>query len=456
MSAGSDSDATTVEDMLVSTAAAGNAPPSVHGERLCAALNFLMWAQDQNEDNCRSVVIAFNGLEAYYDISMIGDVIGCWRHAPVVPWLIRGDSSPYDHDSYPKICVWTSVSDFRLMKVAGALDAAVCKAPPDIVDDHASAMKLTEAAVCRGQNIEVEWRGFVKLTEPIILGAGTTLVINGRGTDSEPAAISGQNETQLLRVRTGASVTLRHLRLRDGRVSVDEGYHGGGAVSVFEAVGGAEGGAIYNSGHVTSHSTAFDQNLANSGGAIYNSGDFTSTNSTFATNRATTPQMKSAARSTEISPTHTLSLLRPPAYHSHTLSKTNMDYTLTVRSRDAVNATDTAWAYEVQVPDMPIGPYRASVTFIAASLTATVVYALQFNAPEITRCLDTSITGSDGWETVALLNGADMSAPGVFYCDRAPRRLKVRVLIPATLALAVTLGHHFISVEFKNIANCDE
>ncbi|KAG5182859.1 hypothetical protein JKP88DRAFT_317306 [Tribonema minus] len=114
MSVGSDSDASTVDDMLVSTAAAGDAPPPVHGERLCSALNFLVWAQDQNEDNCRSVIIAFDGLDAYYDISAIGGVIGCWRHAPVVPWLIRGDSSPDDHDSYPKICVWTSVSDFRV------------------------------------------------------------------------------------------------------------------------------------------------------------------------------------------------------------------------------------------------------------------------------------------------------------------------------------------------------
>ncbi|KAG5186567.1 hypothetical protein JKP88DRAFT_254501 [Tribonema minus] len=132
-----------------------------------------------------------------------------------------------------------------------------------------------------------------------------------------------------------------------------------------------------------------------------------------------------------------------------------MDYTLTVRSRDAVNAFDAPCQFEVQVPEMPIGPYRATVSFIAPSLTATVAYALQFSAPEIARCLDTSTTGSDGWVTVALASTSD-SAQGTFYCDRAPRRLKVRVLIPATLGLAVTLGHHFISVQFKKISDCDE
>ncbi|KAG5179180.1 hypothetical protein JKP88DRAFT_280513 [Tribonema minus] len=127
-----------------------------------------------------------------------------------------------------------------------------------------------------------------------------------------------------------------------------------------------------------------------------------------------------------------------------------MDYTLTVRSRDAVNAFDAPCQFEVQVPDMPIGPYRASVSFIAPSLTATVAYALQFSAPEIARCLDTSTAGSDGWVTVALASTSD-STQGTFYCDRVPRRLKVRVLIPSSLALAVTLGHHFITIDFKNV-----
>ncbi|KAG5188149.1 hypothetical protein JKP88DRAFT_253686 [Tribonema minus] len=132
-----------------------------------------------------------------------------------------------------------------------------------------------------------------------------------------------------------------------------------------------------------------------------------------------------------------------------------MDYTLTVRSRYAVNAFDAPCQFECQVPEMQPGPYRASVSFIAPSLTGTVAYALQFSAPEIARCLDTSTTGSDSWVTVALASTSD-SAQGTFYCDRVPRRLKVRVLIPATLGLAVTLGHHFITIHFKNIGDCDD
>ncbi|KAG5179337.1 hypothetical protein JKP88DRAFT_327204 [Tribonema minus] len=266
-----------------------------------------------------------------------------------------------------------------LMRAVAAPVAPACKAPPDIIDDHASAMNLTVAAACRGQNITVKWQGFVGLTEPIIVAAGTSLEINGVGTtDSEAAVISGRNETQLLRVQTGASVTLRNLRLRNGRaLMVDNG--GGGAARIFEggvlllegcqfwfnrgerllhrprkgtlllqiaeqyrlrsfteasrllgvvdsvdvatfkfnnlvgnetfpmegshlqhplmfaamfaatvtAVGGAEGGAVFNSGNVTSRSSTFDQNWANLGGAISSYGTFTCGNSTFTSNTAT-------------------------------------------------------------------------------------------------------------------------------------------------------------------------
>ncbi|KAG5183506.1 hypothetical protein JKP88DRAFT_262991 [Tribonema minus] len=187
-----------------------------------------------------------------------------------------------------------------VMKVTAAPVAPVCKAPPDIIDDHASAMRLTEATVCPGQNITVKWRGFVGLTEPIIVGNGTSLVIDGVGTESDPAAISGQNKTQVLHVQKGASVTLRHLELRVGRAMVDGISGEGGAVRVFrdgqllvEACqfrlnrgGGLGGGAIYNEGHVTCLSSIFAQNTAGFGGAITNFGNFTVDGSTFTWNKA--------------------------------------------------------------------------------------------------------------------------------------------------------------------------
>ncbi|KAG5177548.1 hypothetical protein JKP88DRAFT_248761 [Tribonema minus] len=200
-----------------------------------------------------------------------------------------------------------------LMNGAGAPVAAVCKAPPDIVDDLASAIKLTEAALCP-QNITVLWQGFVGLAEPIVVGAGTSLVINGRGTDSERGVILGRNETQLLRVRRGAFVALRNLTLKDGFIAVaSENDDGGGAIKVFE--GGqlsleacqfwfnravrtgtsawSRGGAIHNKGNVRCLSSAFDRNVADYGGAIDNSGDFDCSNSTFTSNTSDSESQES-------------------------------------------------------------------------------------------------------------------------------------------------------------------
>ncbi|KAG5179778.1 hypothetical protein JKP88DRAFT_261255 [Tribonema minus] len=185
-----------------------------------------------------------------------------------------------------------------LVRAMAAPVAPACKAPPDIIDDHASAMKLTAAAACPRQNIAVKWRGFVGLTEPIIVAAGTSLDITGVGVDSEPTVISGRDETQLLRVQTGAVVTLRNLRLRNGHVLLVGDFGGGGAVRVLE---GGEllleacqfwynrggGGAIYSDGDFTCGNSTFTSNTArNFGGAIHNLGDFTCGDSTFASNSA--------------------------------------------------------------------------------------------------------------------------------------------------------------------------
>ncbi|KAG5181749.1 hypothetical protein JKP88DRAFT_320820 [Tribonema minus] len=233
--------------------------------------------------------------------------------------------------SVTKLVLWALAA--LLMRAIAAPVTPVCKAPPRTINDHASAMKLTAAAACRHQTIKVKWRGFVNLTEPIIVAAGTTLEITGVGTDSEPAAISGQNKTQLLRVRKAAAVTLRNLRLRDGFVQTD-GSDGGGAIRI--SGGGrlvleacrfwfnqavvhssssgsmssgyplsysassdstlsdptssgsiSSGGAIYNRGFVKCVSSAFANNNAAYGGAIDNYGTFTCSTSTFDFNTAT-------------------------------------------------------------------------------------------------------------------------------------------------------------------------
>ncbi|KAG5184584.1 pectin lyase fold/virulence factor [Tribonema minus] len=186
-----------------------------------------------------------------------------------------------------------------LMRAIAAPVAPACKAPPDIIDDHASAMKLTAAAACRDQTIKVKWRGFVGLTEPIIVAKGTSLDITGIGTDSEPAAISGQSKLQIMRVRNGASVTLQNLRLRDGFIELPAyAKYGGGAIRVAKGrqlslkacqfwFNEDSGGAIYNDGDFTCGNSTFASNSADGGGAIYNyDGHFTCGNSTFTSNSA--------------------------------------------------------------------------------------------------------------------------------------------------------------------------
>lgn len=94
--------------------------------RLCTTLHFLLWAQQQEQGayNLRTLLIAFNNINAKYNLAvhLDGEVIGCWMKTRVVPWLVRGDASPDDDACYPLVCAWSSIDDFSVRGLESLLD----------------------------------------------------------------------------------------------------------------------------------------------------------------------------------------------------------------------------------------------------------------------------------------------------------------------------------------------
>ena len=131
-------------------------------------------------------------------------------------------------------------------------------------------------------------------------------------------------------------------------------------------------------------------------------------------------------------------------------------YAITLRSRDCIYATDTTSQYTVSVPVIPDHNYKCSVSFIAASLTVSSAYCLQFKSPAITRTLSTittapSPTGDDGWITACILAGSQPSNTGVVYFTTSPQQLQVRIILQSTLAVASTILHNVVQCVFENI-----
>ncbi|KAG5177233.1 hypothetical protein JKP88DRAFT_248919 [Tribonema minus] len=96
---------------------------------------------------------------------------------------------------------------------------------------------------------------------------------------------------------------------------------------------------------------------------------------------------------------------------------------MTVRSADRVNSTDSVGNYEVFLPYFPDADYACTVQCVAANLTANVGYSLQLKSPAITRALTTG--QDDGWYTVCVLNGAEISTLGTLYFSRAPKSIRL-------------------------------
>ncbi len=99
------------------------------------------------------------------------------------------------------------------------------------------------------------------------------IVIEGQGHSINRSAVAGTPDFRILRVATGASLTLYNLTINGGKAVTG---------SVCSA---ACGGGLFNEGTVTIIHTAFSHNSADDGGAFYNNGgSATITDSNFSNN----------------------------------------------------------------------------------------------------------------------------------------------------------------------------
>lgn len=124
------------------------------------------------------------------------------------------------------------------------------------------------------------------------------------------------------------------------------------------------------------------------------------------------------------------------------------NYTVTVRSSDAINTGDIPGNYEVAFPWMPPGQYRATVNYLVTSGN-TAPYALQIRCPEIVRALTTQAI-SDGWCTCTIMTG-NANTPGVVYFSKPPTRMNVRLLTQSTLAIVTGSAHTQFTMHFERI-----
>ncbi|MEZ0395827.1 MAG: sortase [Anaerolineales bacterium] len=100
-------------------------------------------------------------------------------------------------------------------------------------------------------------------TLPAIVSGAGMLTIDGGGN----ITISGNNSVQVMRVNSGANLTLQNLTIANGSATL--------------------GGGIYNVGTLTVTNATFSGNSADYGGGIENYGTLTVTDSTFSNNSAT-------------------------------------------------------------------------------------------------------------------------------------------------------------------------
>jgi len=128
---------------------------------------------------------------------------------------------------------------------------------------------------------------------PTIKAAAGGLTLDGTG---QTVTISGNDTFPLLSVKTGASLTLNHLTIANGRPGINTMGTLHITNSIFSsnttAIGGSGGGIYNNGGTLHIAKSTFSDNRATSGygGGIYSSGaaaDVTITDSTFSGNSAT-------------------------------------------------------------------------------------------------------------------------------------------------------------------------
>ena len=96
-----------------------------------------------------------------------------------------------------------------------------------VVSKSADTVVLAEALACPGSlNITVDWYGSVTLTSTLSVGNESCLSVTGL----DDAVMDGDGALQLLVVRDGAALNLRHISLENGWAAEK-----GGAISVYES-----------------------------------------------------------------------------------------------------------------------------------------------------------------------------------------------------------------------------
>lgn len=111
----------------------------------------------------------------------------------------------------------SSISEIRAQGAMATSCVALATSSVESVDD-AAQLRL-DLLRCSGNSFEVEWRGSIRLDQPMKLMNGTSLRITGIGKNS--SAIDGNRAVQLF-VVTGSGLHLESLALTGG-----EGVNGG-------------------------------------------------------------------------------------------------------------------------------------------------------------------------------------------------------------------------------------
>lgn len=81
-----------------------------------------------------------------------------------------------------------------------------------------AASLTTALADCAGSRYNVTWNGAVTLSEPLVVAAGSSLIIRGAvGAAGDGAALDGNNATGLVDLGRGSSLRLEGVTLRNAR-----------------------------------------------------------------------------------------------------------------------------------------------------------------------------------------------------------------------------------------------
>ncbi|HMP77213.1 MAG TPA: choice-of-anchor Q domain-containing protein [Kiritimatiellia bacterium] len=164
-------------------------------------------------------------------------------------------------------------------------------------NNHSSPVVIRFDPALAGATIDLEHAGD-SASGPTALPIRGQIIIENTTTGSLTISRAVTNDLRLFRVSTNGSLTLRNLRLENGRVSSGGQYGGNidnqGALVIEDSViaGGysfSGGGGLHNAGATRVDRTIFESNIGrNAGGGIFNSNTLAIAASTIVSNRTAT------------------------------------------------------------------------------------------------------------------------------------------------------------------------